>query len=370
MLRLLARAAALGIMAMLAGGPAFADPPLWALLDVAVQGEGSSERDRTPASGGDRVRDSRAGGHVPAAIRAFEPSPPPRSGEPRSAKAGDTEPGEEEAKNLSDRICEAVGTAAGTNGLPIAFFARLIWQESRFNPRALSRAGARGIAQFMPGTANWRGLADPFEPITALYESAQYLRELREQFGNLGLAAAAYNAGPGRVQEWLAGRGRLPRETLDYVRIITGHPVEEWRAAPPPEARTWAIPEGVPCSEIVAAFTAPIPRLRGKATTAWAPWGVQLLAQPSEGKARIEFERLRRRFPLLRDHEPMVVRARIPGRGLALWTQIRVPAATRERAERLCFELKAAGGACIVMRTPGAEQAQPKQSFRNASERR
>ena len=389
MLGLLVRAAALGTMAALAGGPASADPLRWAFPDVPVQREEPSERHHDPASRGEamsaplssaRVRDGRAGGtDVPAATPSSEdfgrmnattgPSPP-RSGEPRSAEAGDAAPGEEESKSLSDRICEAIGTAAGTNGLPVAFFARLIWQESRFNPRALSRAGAQGIAQFMTGTANWRGLADPFEPITALHESAQYLRELHERFGNLGLAAAAYNAGPGRVQEWLAGRGGLPRETLDYVRIVTGHPVEEWRAAPPPEARTWAIPEGVPCSEIVAAFTAPIPRPRGKATTVWAPWGVQLLAQPSEGKARVEFERLRRRFPLLRDHEPMVVRARIPGRGLALWTQIRVTASTRERAERLCFALRAAGGACIVMRTPGAEQAQPKQSFRSASESR
>ena len=60
----------------------------------------------------------------------------------------------------------------------------------------------------MPQTAAMRGLIDAFEPLQALRESASYLRELRTTFrGNLGLAAAAYNAGPGQVEAWLAGRG-------------------------------------------------------------------------------------------------------------------------------------------------------------------
>ena len=61
--------------------------------------------------------------------------------------------------------------------------------------------------------------------LQALPKSAEFLGELRDQFGNLGLAAAAYNAGPRRVQEWLAGRGPLPGETRAYVRIITDRSV-------------------------------------------------------------------------------------------------------------------------------------------------
>ena len=64
-------------------------------------------------------------------------------------------------------ICDALAAAAGENDLPVDFFARLIWQESRFDPTAVSRAGAQGVAQFMPATANARGLADPFDPIEA-----------------------------------------------------------------------------------------------------------------------------------------------------------------------------------------------------------
>src|SRR5690606_41926809 len=60
---------------------------------------------------------------------------------------------------------------------------------------AVSYKGAQGIAQFMPGTAEERGLADPFEPKSAIGHSASLLTDLRREFGNFGLAAAAYNAG-------------------------------------------------------------------------------------------------------------------------------------------------------------------------------
>jgi membrane-bound lytic murein transglycosylase MltF len=113
----------------------------------------------------------------------------------------------------------------------VRFFTRLIWQESRFDPSQVSPAGAQGIAQFMPPTAAARGLADPFDPVTALQESASYLRELRNTFGNLGLAAAAYNAGAYRVSRWLSHAGSLPDETVDYVQIVTGRSVGEWAAA-------------------------------------------------------------------------------------------------------------------------------------------
>ena len=109
----------------------------------------------------------------------------------------------------ADDICRAVEEDAAANGLPVEFFARVIWQESRFNAQAVSPKGAQGIAQFMPQTADWRGLADPFDPIEALKNSASYLHELQTKFGNLGLAAAGYNAGPGRVSAWLAGRRAL-----------------------------------------------------------------------------------------------------------------------------------------------------------------
>ncbi len=125
-----------------------------------------------------------------------------------------------------DRLCQALASAAEEHDLPVPFFARLIWQESRFRQSAVSPVGAQGVAQFMPQTAAAYGLENPFDPIHALTVSARFLRELRNTFGNLGLAAAAYNGGSGRVQNWLARRSGLPEETRNYVKIITGHEPE------------------------------------------------------------------------------------------------------------------------------------------------
>src|SRR5271154_1441720 len=138
--------------------------------------------------------------------------------------------------DTGEAICLMIESAARANDLPLEFFARVIWQESRFQSNAVgpvTRGGSRvqGIAQFMPGTANERRLLDPFDPVQALPKSAEFLNELRNQFGNLGLAAAAYNAGPRRVQEWLAGTGPMPAETRNYVFAITGSTVDEWASA-------------------------------------------------------------------------------------------------------------------------------------------
>jgi hypothetical protein len=127
-----------------------------------------------------------------------------------------------------EKVCDALAAAAEETGLPPSFFARLIWQESGFRQRIVSRAGAQGVAQFMPGTAVLMGLHNPFDPIASVAASARFLRELFQQFGNIGLAAAAYNAGPRRIQEWLAQRGKMPDETRNYVKIITGQPIEKW----------------------------------------------------------------------------------------------------------------------------------------------
>src|SRR5436190_1902107 len=137
------------------------------------------------------------------------------------------------SRNVRESVCLMIEAAARANGLPLEFFARVIWQESSFKANAVgptTRSGdrAQGIAQFMPRTAAERGLLDPFDPVQALPKSAEFLRELRDQFGNLGLAAAAYNAGPQRVRDWMAGSRTLPAETRNYVLAITGLSAEQW----------------------------------------------------------------------------------------------------------------------------------------------
>ena len=134
------------------------------------------------------------------------------------------------ARPLVETICPVMQEQAELNRLPPLFLVRLIWRESRFKPQAISPKGAQGIAQFMPGTAADRGLDDPFEPKSAIMHSANLLADLRDEFGNIGLAAAAYNAGPERVRQWLASTiAHLPWETEAYVLHITGRAADEWK---------------------------------------------------------------------------------------------------------------------------------------------
>ena len=130
-------------------------------------------------------------------------------------------------------VCRTIEAAARANALDPGFFARLLWKESLFDAAAVSPAGAEGIAQFMPDTAKLRGLADAFNPAEALYASARYLAELTRDYGNIGLAAAAYNGGEARAHASSPPRTRLPPETRAYVSAITGFPAETWRDAPP-----------------------------------------------------------------------------------------------------------------------------------------
>jgi hypothetical protein len=158
----------------------------------------------------------------------------------------------EPAKPISRAgLCSAMVSVARANGLPAPFFANLIWQESGFDPRVVSPAGAQGIAQFMPETAKEYGLVNPFDPIHALHAAGKFLNRLVAQFGNLGLAAAAYNAGPGRVSAYVAKRRGLPEETRNYVVRITGKTADKWTSkkfVQAPEAKV--MPAKAPCVEV------------------------------------------------------------------------------------------------------------------------
>jgi soluble lytic murein transglycosylase-like protein len=158
----------------------------------------------------------------------------------------------EQASELSlDELCNALLTSAQDNNLPVQFFANLIWQESKLRDDAVSPVGALGIAQFMPQTAMASGLDDPFDPFQAIPASARLLRELRTQFGNLGYAAAAYNAGARRVSDWLDHGRALPRQTLNYVLLVTGRSAQQWRTTPPSDNALTFV-RRLPCREMPA----------------------------------------------------------------------------------------------------------------------
>jgi hypothetical protein len=89
----------------------------------------------------------------------------------------------------------------------------------------------------------------------ALPVSARFLHSLHEKFGNHGLAAAAYNAGPRRVTNWLTKRAGLPSETRAYVLTVTGRPAEQW-IGPKKTVASFTIPADMRCQQMAAPIVA------------------------------------------------------------------------------------------------------------------
>lgn len=267
-----------------------------------------------------------------------------------AAAARDGPPAEETATAGAQRLCGLIEAAAEENGIPAGFFTRLLWKESSFRSDAVSPKGAQGIAQFMPATAAERGLADPFDTATAIAASARLLSDLEDQFGNLGLAAAAYNAGAERVTNWLADDATLPRETRDYVLWITGRTAEDWSSPADPTAEEDAEQQG--CVALVALLRSPRFEIAPEIETAYGPWGVQVAGNFSRARAISAYAGLQQRFPeLLGARPPMIISGRMAGRGSRPFHQVRVPSQTRDEAEQICADLKRAGASCMVLAT-------------------
>jgi soluble lytic murein transglycosylase-like protein len=126
--------------------------------------------------------------------------------------------------------------AAARNGLDPAVLHGLIEQESGFDPNATSSAGAAGLTQLMPGTASSMGVANPLNPAESIEGGARYLGQLMSKFSdNTEDALAAYNAGPGAVQQY----GGVPpyAETQSYVTKVLGN-AETYRQAHPTTVTT------------------------------------------------------------------------------------------------------------------------------------
>lgn len=274
-------------------------------------------------------------------------------------------PSEGATETVEQALCRLIDDSAKTRDLPVAFLTRLIWRESSFRVGVVSPAGAQGVAQFMPGTAKERGLLDPFDPEQAIPHAAHLLADLKRQFGNLGLAAAAYNGGPTRVTNWLAGSGGLPAETRAYVLAITGRSPEEWRT---PQGGKIEYPEGgapaakpaepekpQTCLQVTASLRLPNRGDRfalGGSEGPAAPWGIQLAGNFSKALALQSFSRARSSYAgVIGDVRPMIIGTRLRNRGTRAFYRIRIPAETRRAADDLCGKIRRVGGACIVLRT-------------------
>jgi len=268
------------------------------------------------------------------------------------------EPAGAETESVQEALCRLIDTASRQHGMPADFLTNLIWRESSFRKDAVSRAGAQGIAQFMPYTAAERGLADPFDPEQAIPQAARLIADLRARFGNLGLAAAAYNAGPGRVDKWLAKEGNLPAATRHYVAAVTGRSADDWaavaRGAPESEMPA-ARPAVKSCSTAIAALRRsgreePASGTEADVQAPFAPWGVQLAGNFSKEVALASFARARKQYAgVIGELQPMVIGTRLRSRGSRVFYRVRLPASSRADADALCGRIRAAGGACIVL---------------------
>jgi soluble lytic murein transglycosylase-like protein len=118
----------------------------------------------------------------------------------------------------SPDIAGMIDTAAKNNNVDPHLLSALVSAESSYQPNARSAAGAVGLTQLMPSTAVSMGVTDLADPMQNLNGGAKYLRSLLDKYGDVSLALAAYNAGPGAVDRY----GGIPpfKETQNYVQRI------------------------------------------------------------------------------------------------------------------------------------------------------
>lgn len=218
-------------------GPAAAGPGMAAIhtriaaiqarLDSMVPGAGSAFQ--LPGTQAPTPTDGR-GAAVPIAPNgtlgtpAPAPAPATTAAAPSAAGAGPTTAASGVGAVDPSRLPEAarawlpsIERAATEAGIDPALFTALVQHESNFRQQTVSHAGAIGLAQLMPGTAEWLGV-DPHDPEANLDGGARYLKEQLDRFGQVDLALAAYNAGPNRVTQ----AGGIPRitETQLYVERV------------------------------------------------------------------------------------------------------------------------------------------------------
>jgi len=251
--------------------------------------------------------------------------------------------------NYIPDVCTVIERAAGQNGLDPHFFARLLWKESLFEPGAVSPVGAMGIAQFMPGTAEMVGLDDPFNPAKAIAASARYLRSLTDGFGNVGLAAVAYNGGENRAARFIAQDGGLPWETQDYVQAITGLTAVSWRDSPAQKTDLRLDkqrPFYAACVDLAASR-----KLREFRTPEhpW-PWGVIVATHPNQSGVTSQVSRLNKNLrPILGGKRVSYVRRKISGGPRKVYTA-QIGYSSKTEAHAFCTRLRSFGGRCIVLK--------------------
>lgn len=202
------RVLAVVVSGMVVFGPAFGPGLGGEAAAESLRLSGSSKNRATLFSAQTRLLDSRLSTQYEGSTR-YQPKP----------KEDDSLPTVRFTGSYKGKYLETAKTAARKHGVPEDLFLRLVQQESGWNPGAVSPKGATGLAQLMPGTAELLRV-DINDPKQNLEGGARYLRRMYDKYGNWKLALAAYNAGPGAVDEH---NGIPPyQETIAYVAAIHG----------------------------------------------------------------------------------------------------------------------------------------------------
>lgn len=195
---------------------------------AAAQDDGSVSAASSNSASGYHIENSEAGFQLvthgvwrsPDALLPPETGPVPTvSGTPKATSRQGSKRSHGAAPDFRRAVyLPHVYAAEAQYGLPTGLLDALIWTESRYNPLAVSGAGAAGLGQLMPGTARELGVFNRFDPRANVWAAARYLRQMLDKFGMVHLAVAAYNAGPGAVER--AGGIPLNGETPSYVRNV------------------------------------------------------------------------------------------------------------------------------------------------------
>jgi len=178
-----------------------------------------------------------------------------------------------------------------------------------------------------------------------------------DKFGNLGLAAAAYNAGPGRVSAWLTSHRALPGETRNYVATVTGRTADEWSSPSPPKDAEASVPRAIPCTRL-ANLILPQKQEEVRHIEAHIPrWGIWVAAHLTESKAwAIYRDRQKWLAPVIGSRAPVVLHRQLPGMGMAKRYIIAIADDSRAPLDSLCAKLTASDFPCDVMRNAFGNQ--------------
>ena len=258
-----------------------------------------------------------------------------------------------------EALCLMIKSAAKANDLPLEFFARVIWQESRFQSNAVgpvTRNGQRaeGIAQFMPGTASERAAARSLRPgagaaeIRGIFErTAQPVRQSRAGRSRLQCRSATGAGMAGRL------RRTMPQETRNYVAAITGTSVDDW--APAGKRRQDARPRLDPsCRGFLALLKrAPNPfvtQLEHHVRRASRKlWGVQFAAGFNRDNALAMYARAMKGLSDVIGKRDANFLVHTQPRHHSFY-QVQIGTDTRREADDLCSRMRRAGGACFVLK--------------------